>query len=69
MAVLKTVKSRSLRLTMNKNGKTASKSYAQIGTDTADANIMETAKAIGSVMAYPVEDTELVTTETLKESV
>lgn len=69
MAVLKTIKGRSLKLTMNRDGRTTTKSYADIGEAVADENILATAEAIGSIMAYPVEGTDLVTTESLKASV
>lgn len=68
MAVLKTIRGRSLKLTANKGDKTSSKSYAQIGVSVADDNIMATANAIGDLMAYPVEAVDLVTTERLEES-
>lgn len=69
MAALKTIKGKSLKLTMNKDGRTTSKSYGDIGTAASDDSILETAKAIGSIIANPVEGMEIITTETLKESV
>ncbi len=69
MAVLKTIKGRNLRLVANKGDRTTSKSYSGIGVDASDDAIWATANAIGSVMAYPVQDVELVTTEKLTEAV
>ena len=69
MPVLKTIKSRNLKLTANKGDRTTSKSYSPIGVDASDDAIMNTANAIESVMAYPVEEKALVTTEVLTEAV
>lgn len=69
MAALKTIKGKSLKLVFNKEGRTSSKSYADIGTAASDDSILETAKAIGSIIAYPVEEQQIITTESLKESV
>ena len=68
MAALKSIKGKSLKLILNKDGKTSSKSYADIGTAASDDSILETAKAIGSIITHPVEDRQIITTESLKES-
>lgn len=69
MAALKTIKGKSLKLILNKEGRTSSKSYADIGVSATDDSILETAKAIGSIITYPVEDYQVITTESVKEGV
>ena len=69
MAVLTTIKSRSLRIKNQKGDKVTSKTHGPLGEDVANEAIMETAKAILSVMAYPSAGVEVVTVMDLKESV